>query len=670
MKRIGKYEILDEIGMGGMGIVYKAHDPVIGRDVAIKVVQQRILDAPALRERFYREARSAGRLSHPNITTLYDIGEDGGTPYLVMEFLGGTDLGTLIRQRHTFTLEEKIDIGLQICRALQYAHQNSVIHRDIKPDNIRVLAKNRIKIMDFGIARLDLDTKTLTKEGLGTPRYMSPEQIRGDQLDGRTDIFSFGVLFYELLTGTSPFNGDRVTTVIYKILHEDPSPIELEDTPFVDAIQQIVARCLAKDPATRYADFNAVARDLAALIRPPTGPTQTLPHVTAAGALKDRSAHSSSRRRYAALGIAAMLALGVGGYALFGPPSLSLTTSSVLPATEPGPASSTASAASDSAKTTEDTSIVPLPPAADDQDARSSEAASPSPIAATPPAETDAAPHSDADEAADVAPEKETLRPDADRAQRMMADARNRVINLNGSPPPAQLFQRADSVRAEGTAQYQSARFSAAMRSFEEAESLYVAVERALNTAAEQVTERTRASRDAASEAQSKVRSARAAVDAERHHHPTYQQAQRLEAQGNQAFEAGRYTDAESLFADAASLLAETNTLPTRTQEVQQTIDALVLRCKQAFEREDLEALRALSDFYGSWSNFFEVAHDIRATLTADPPAFRNGAATATIHFQIEYQNNRNRRVENQFTHSWTLEQRDLQWVLTDVTAQ
>ena len=209
MEHIGKYEILGELGQGGMGAVYRGRDTVIGRDVAIKVIHKQALGAPDIKKRFYREARSAGRLAHENITVIYDIDEADGAPFLVMEYLDGEDLRTRLDRGRALSNDEKLSIAIQIARGLHYAHEQGIIHRDIKPANIRILPNGRVKIMDFGIARIQNETQALTQTNLslGTPRYMSPEQIKGEELDRRSDLFSYGVLIYELFTGQNPFMG-------------------------------------------------------------------------------------------------------------------------------------------------------------------------------------------------------------------------------------------------------------------------------------------------------------------------------------------------------------------------------------------------------------------------------------------------------------------------------
>ena len=268
MERIGKYEIIGELGRGGMGVVYKARDPVIGRTVAIKVILKHLLHAADVKKRFYREARSAGQLSHDNITTIYNVDEEHGHPYLVMEYLEGQNLRQMLRDQAPLSFQQRIAIARQICRGLDYAHRNGVIHRDIKPENISVLPDGRVKIMDFGIARIQNEVQTLTQTNtsVGTPRYMSPEQIKGEPVDGRSDIFSFGVLFYELLTGQNPFAGAHVTTVIYKVLHAAPPSLDLEPGVLSSSLELIVGRCLSKEPGGRYGACAEIDRVLGALL--------------------------------------------------------------------------------------------------------------------------------------------------------------------------------------------------------------------------------------------------------------------------------------------------------------------------------------------------------------------------------------------------------------------
>jgi serine/threonine protein kinase len=222
LTQVGKYQILEKIGVGGFGSVYRGRDPFIKRSVAIKTCQG---DDDEIRKRFFREAEYAGNLHHPNITTIYDFGvTDDGIPYIVQEFLTGEDLDKKIKRQELIPIVEKIRILRDVAEGLGYAHTAGIIHRDIKPANIRILDDGSVKIMDFGIAKSMVSESTLTQTGitLGTASYLAPEQIRGEPVDQRTDIFSLGVLAYELFMYQRPFTGEHISTVLYKILHENP----------------------------------------------------------------------------------------------------------------------------------------------------------------------------------------------------------------------------------------------------------------------------------------------------------------------------------------------------------------------------------------------------------------------------------------------------------------
>ena len=260
-KKIGRYDILDVIGRGGMGIVYKAVDPGIGRTVAIKMTTGSPGQDAELLKRFLGEAQSVRKLQHPNIVTVYDFGTEEGSPYLVMELLEGDSLESLLRSRRSISLEEKLDIVIQICNGVQYAHQHNVIHRDIKPANIMLLKDGTAKIVDFGIARLGVQKPTRPGQ-LGSFQYMSPEQINATNVDSRADIFSVGVLLFELVTGTLPFEGKDTGAMLSKILHDRPPPLKglMKNCP--PGLEDIVQRSLAKNPEQRYQTAGDLAFDL------------------------------------------------------------------------------------------------------------------------------------------------------------------------------------------------------------------------------------------------------------------------------------------------------------------------------------------------------------------------------------------------------------------------
>lgn len=246
-----------------MGVVYKAQDPTIGRVVALKTVRLDVhgLENENVLRRFKNEARAAGILNHPNIVTIYDAGEQDGLFYMAMEFIEGTTLHAMLMERRVLPPEEIIEITRQICKGLDYAHSQGIIHRDIKPANIMITANGAVKIMDFGIAKAG-GGMTSTGQVLGTPNYMSPEQVKGKPLDGRSDLFSLGVVLYEMATGEKPFVGQNVTTIIYKIVHENPIPPRDLDVTIHPGLSAVVTRALAKQPDERYQTGAALVDDL------------------------------------------------------------------------------------------------------------------------------------------------------------------------------------------------------------------------------------------------------------------------------------------------------------------------------------------------------------------------------------------------------------------------
>src|SRR5688572_20002651 len=262
LQRLGKYQIVGKIGQGAMGEVYKAHDPILNRDVAIKTMSAAIGADENLRKRFHREAQSAARLNHPNIITVYDYGEEQNKIYMAMELLEGTDLKHVIASRKPLSLDDKLAIMDQICDGLAFAHQADIVHRDLKPANIHLLPNGQVKIMDFGLARLGGSEMTRTGMVMGTPHYMSPEQVRGERADSRSDIFSLGCMFYELLAYHKPFEADSMHAVLFKVMQEEPPPI-LDIAPDIPAVLvDVLERAMRKDPAERLQDANQLRSTL------------------------------------------------------------------------------------------------------------------------------------------------------------------------------------------------------------------------------------------------------------------------------------------------------------------------------------------------------------------------------------------------------------------------
>ncbi len=279
-RKIGRYEILSRVGQGGMGVLYRAHDPVLDRDVAIKMMLVDLASEPGARERFEREARAIAKLQHRNVVTIHEFGECDDSPYIVMEFLGGHDLEALMRRVPPLSLDEKLDIVIQLCAGLSFAHERGIVHRDVKPSNVRVLEDGTVKILDFGIAKMAQSGTTARGQLMGSPSYMAPELLSEGPIDGRADVFSTGVVLYELLSGRKPFVGDSPTSIVYQILHAQPAALTDVAPGLPPQLPAVVERALEKDPDRRYARASELMADLQ-LVRlsavTPSGPTTPIP---------------------------------------------------------------------------------------------------------------------------------------------------------------------------------------------------------------------------------------------------------------------------------------------------------------------------------------------------------------------------------------------------------
>ena len=262
-----------------MGVVFRGIDPVIGRTLAIKTIRLSDLvdplDRSALEERLLREARSAGILSHPNIVTVYHAGREGDLAYIAMEFVNGPTLAQVMAATKSVAREKIVEIFKQAASALDYAHQNGVIHRDIKPANIMLQESGAVKITDFGVARLSSQTLTKTGMAIGTPSYMPAEQIQGKHVDGRADQYALAVIAYELLTGSRPFEADTLTTLMFKIVYEQPAPPHTLNPAVPAAIEPVLRRALSKDPVARFESCTEFVRNLERALH--AGPAPALP---------------------------------------------------------------------------------------------------------------------------------------------------------------------------------------------------------------------------------------------------------------------------------------------------------------------------------------------------------------------------------------------------------
>jgi serine/threonine protein kinase len=305
MERIGRYELRDKLGQGGMGVVYRAYDTLLERIVAVKLISGTIEENPDLRERFFREARAAGQLSHRNIITIHDLGEHEGLPYLAMEYLDGEDLQRRMAGHDRLSLAHKLDLAIEICEGLEFAHAHNVIHRDIKPANIFITDYGRVKLLDFGLARLVTSELTHSNMMMGTINYMAPEQVRGERADHRSDVFATGVVIYEMLSGRKAFQGDSFAATLYQILQQVPEPLDRIDPSLPWQMVAIVERALAKPRDERYQSIGDMLRDLIAVRQQQqlsdaptgyrsaigTGPLSPLPQLApGSGALSQRPA--------------------------------------------------------------------------------------------------------------------------------------------------------------------------------------------------------------------------------------------------------------------------------------------------------------------------------------------------------------------------------------------
>lgn len=254
-EKLGKYQIRRILGKGAMGVVYEGFDPGIERVVAIKTIHKALLEGEGgveLLARFKREAQAAGRLMHANIVAIYEYGEEQGIPFIAMEFIKGKELKDLIKEKTRFNIEQVTDVMTQILDAMQYVHTNGVVHRDMKPANIVLLENGQVKVADFGIARVESSTMTQMGAVMGTPSYMSPEQFMGQRVDARADLFSIGVILYELLTGEKPFPGQAVATIMQKVLNAPVEPPTSYNFDIPDSFNAVVRKALAKRPSERF----------------------------------------------------------------------------------------------------------------------------------------------------------------------------------------------------------------------------------------------------------------------------------------------------------------------------------------------------------------------------------------------------------------------------------
>lgn len=262
IRKIGRYALMEKIAQGSMGVVYKAYDEMLDRLVAVKMMVPEITANPEMRKRFYQEARLAAKLTHPNIVEVYDLGDEDGQVYIAMELLDGADLKTVIHESDPVSIQQKLEWMIQLSDALSFAHHRQIIHRDIKPGNIQIRNNGSVVIMDFGIARAASSRITKTGAIVGTPEYISPEQILAIHVDYRADIFSLGIVCYEFLTGKHPFRVPSLPGTIHRILNDHPAPPNHLDPAIPESMSRITLKALEKDTNRRYQHCDEMRKDL------------------------------------------------------------------------------------------------------------------------------------------------------------------------------------------------------------------------------------------------------------------------------------------------------------------------------------------------------------------------------------------------------------------------
>jgi serine/threonine-protein kinase len=338
----GRYQIIAELGRGSMGVVYKAHDPQIDRMIALKVLREDRVTSDDFVRRFLKEAMAVGRLSHPGIVTVYDVGQDHGSIYIAMEFLQGTPLDELMAQRK-FTLEEIVDIGTQTASALHYAHQNGIVHRDIKPPNIIYSPEGAIRVTDFGIARIeDPNGHQMTQAGeiLGTPLYMSPEQVTGQTLDGRSDIYSLGIILYQLTTGQRPFQGTTLTSIFRAITQDTPEAPHTVDPKIPVPLSDLIMKLLDKEPVKRFSSGDDLISALQGCLHPQSpAPKKSPDRLT-----REPKQGFGTRTVLISGLIGLIICIGLGGYYFLQqqPPSSPLSSDMDIQKTSPPPSAASA----------------------------------------------------------------------------------------------------------------------------------------------------------------------------------------------------------------------------------------------------------------------------------------------------------------------------------------
>lgn len=676
MEKIGKFEIVELLGRGAMGMVYKGRDPSLARHVAIKVMTAHLEMDPELRTRFLREAQAAGSLQHPNITTIYELGESGGQAYIVMEFVPGRDLDDIITAREALTVVEKVDVIEQVSRGLSYAHERKIIHRDVKPANIRVTESGQVKLMDFGVAHLVSSELTQTGSLIGTPYYMAPEVITGDTVDIRADIFSLGATFYELISYHRPFQGESLQTVFNKILQTDPAPLRELGFDVAPQIQKVLDRSLAKDPRDRYADTGEFLADLLQF-------WETIPAVAQARAAASTSLGSTAakgiaraRRRWkrrrlipivaaAAIGVAGLIIVGgaVVWPILFPPaadrPAAAVETVGQTAASggvdETGPVETETSQAQPE----------PEPPAA--SAAGTDESGAGGETAATPSAP---ARPSEPTSAATETRNRPTIdRRPYDSASDAAAQTRNLAMAAGAAELASGLFSRAESLRGQAVSAAGRGSYSEAAGYMEQARLAY---DDALQTAESVWQSRLDSARTEVGRLRSQADPSAAAYAAGERARGQAETAERAGEHSRALEELARAAESYRLAAAPAVTSTEQPSPPLEepAPSTEEIAGAVIEELRQAIEAENLPALRRIwvgvtAQQIERLEASFNIMTDLQVsikTLSTERSADR---ILATVQTTYDFRNEDSHRRET-LNYRWLLElaERDGRWVV------
>ncbi len=661
MQKIGKFEIIEELGRGAMGTVYKGHDPALARHVAIKVMTARLELDPELRTRFFREAQAAGSLQHPNIITVFELGEADGHPFIAMEFVPGRDLDDIIAAREPLTVVEKVELIEQVCRGLAYAHERRIVHRDVKPANIRVSEMGQVKLMDFGVAHLLSSELTQSGSLIGTPYYMAPEIINGQTVDLRADIFSLGATFYELLSYTRPFHGESLQAVFQQILQKDPVPLRELGLDVPPVVNRVLDRSLAKLRDDRYADTGEFLNDLMEFWESLPAPAQARATASTGLGAAAAKAATAARRRWrkerlipvVAGAAAAAAGLVIVGGALF----MTLFDRPVAPGNPPAERSDFAAATSGQ-------------PAVPERGVAEAAGGRPSPNQPVPTTPQPAA----RQPVAEPRPSAAALA-SFEAASQAADEVRSLALEASALQLAAPPFQRAETLRERAAQAAAEGRYSEAVQSLAGATTAYgSARETALSW---------RARLDSAWDA---LGSLRAAADEST---PEYGQAERLRLRALDAQFAGNPGEALAQLASASQVyrlavrpvdnaVEVTEDVPAMPEPAAiapelspaEIVEATLSELRAAIEAEDITALRRVwpglsAQQLSTFESSFDLMRDLKVGFEVQSTDASSGRIHVSVQTTYEFRNEGSRRRETRtFSQVLELAERNGRWVI------